>query len=293
MKTLKFALPSFFLLGLSALAPAQSRWTTSLVAVNNAGYQFSMLDFQSSNDGSPTVASGTKSFSGLDRNGNAQTMTFTGFTQSSANYGRLKVNTYGKTTNNYYNASNPVYYNSSTGITDPNGSPDSLTALGFAGFSDVLQFGGSLQAGYRARYIFHVDGTNAGSGALADMSVTIAGNNETFFAFSSGYTNTIWATQSYEINGITPQTVDVQFSTQFVNDTWLHNDGDTVEGFSNFYSTLTLDHIDILDASGNLVTQGVTVSSASGTNYAVPEPATMLALGGGVLAMLRRRRKQA
>ncbi|HLO97074.1 MAG TPA: PEP-CTERM sorting domain-containing protein, partial [Fimbriimonas sp.] len=165
-------------------------------------------------------------------------------------------------------------------------------SLGFAGFNDTLQFGGSLEAGYRARYVFHVDGFNVGPGTMADMSVTIAGNNEQFFAFDQGYNNTIWATQSYEINGITPQEIAVQFSTQVVNDTWLYEDGITFSGVSDFSSTLVLDHIEVIDANGDLVTSGVTLSSASGTQYnMVPEPASMMALSLGAVALLRRRKK--
>ena len=217
-------------------------------------------------------------------------MNFIGETRSSADFGRLKVFTTGVVTNNYYNASNPIYYNSTTGVTNPNGSPESLISLGFAGFNDTLQFGGSLQAGYKARYVFHVDGTNSGNGYFAGMAVNIAGNDESFFALNPGYNNEIWATQSYDIDGINPQQINVQFSNQFVCDTWLYADGATVSGTSDFSSTLVLDRIEVVDAQGNVVTDGITVTSASGTIYAVPEPASCAVLGLGVLGFLKRRK---
>lgn len=278
-------------MGTACVANAQSTWAASFEGVSNMGYQMKTLS-SSWTDGSLATAIVDQSFTGLDRSNAQQTMRFTGETRSSANFGRLHVYSQATVENSFYNDNNPVYWNSDTDVTDPNGVPDTMVSLGFAGFNDTLQFGGQLQAGYRARYVFHVDGFNIGQGTLADMSVTIAGNNEVFFAFNQGYNNEIWATQSYEINGITPQEIAVQFSTQVVNDAWLYDDAITFSGLSDFSSTLVLDHIEVVDANGDLVTSGVTLSSASGTTYnMVPEPGSMLALSLGAVALLKRRMK--
>jgi hypothetical protein len=123
------------------------------------------------------------------------------------------------------------------------------------------------------------------------MAFQIQGYNaESFFSFGAGYNSEIWATQTYDINGITPQDVSVQFSNQVVFDFPDYAEGSNLHGISNYSSTLTLDHIEVVDASGSIVS-GVTVSSDSGTEYTVvPEPASLLALAGGVVLMLRRRR---
>lgn len=287
-----------FVFGLAAVlvsaTPAQSRWNMSLVGVGNVGDGTGIhtLAYENSTVGAPVTATVIDaSFTGLNRNNSSQTMRFSGTTITSAQYGHLHSYTTATLENSYYNAANTPYWNAGSGQPNPGGSPDSLTSLGFAGFSDTLQFGGVLQAGYRARYIFHVDGTNSGLGGLADMGVSIAGNaTEAFFAAGNGSFNEIWATQSYEVNGITPQTIDVQFSSQVVFDTEFIADGANVAGTSNFGSTLSLTRIEMVDANNQLVS-GWTVTSASGTNYnAVPEPATIAVFGLGLLAIRRRRR---
>lgn len=124
------------------------------------------------------------------------------------------------------------------------------------------------------------------------MGVGIAGNpDESFFAFDPGSYNEIWATQSYDINGITPQTIHVQFSNQFVVDANDVPEGSTFSGTSDFSSTLTLAQIQVVDANGNEVTSGWTVTAASGTHYpTVPEPASFAALAFGAVILIKRRR---
>jgi hypothetical protein len=100
-----------------------------------------------------------------------------------------------------------------------------------------------------------------------------------------------WATQSYAVNGTTPQSVNVQFSTQF--DVALNNgtvpDGSTITGTSDFSDTLTLTNIIVTDANGNPVS-GVTVTSSSGTQYPVnvPEPASLSLMAAAALGLLAR-----
>jgi MYXO-CTERM domain-containing protein len=272
-------------------AAAQSVWSQSIVGVNNPGTYIGALDFQHANDSSWTQASASRTWTGLDRNGNTRTMGFSGTTINKGSFYGLHSYSKGQVTNSYYNEENPAFYEEGVGFHE-DGTPTSLVSLGFAGFNDILHFGGHLESGYRARYIFHLGGFANGDGLMADMGVKIADDPwESFFEFGSGAISTIWATTSHEVNGIDPQTVAVQFSTQYVFDTWLHDDGTNSFGEGNYLSTMNLTGIEMVDANGNVVMDGWTAVGDSGRVYdAVPEPASFTALALGALA-LRRRRK--
>jgi len=274
-------------------AHAYDVWSQSIIGVVNRDYggQMGFLDFQHTGDSSFIQTSTNTSFTGLDGNNVQQTMNFTAINQAQSNFGQLHLYAGGSVTNSYYNAANPYFYNSNTNDFNPMGTPDTMCSLGFAGFNDTLHFGGALQAGYKARYLFHVDGTNSGYGVMAD----IAGHDESFFAVDPGFIDTVWATQAYDINGIDPQEIHVQFSNQFVVDTYNVADGSNLVGYSDFSSTLTLAGIEVLDANGNQVT-GWTLESESGTVYngigSVPEPGSMLVIAVGAIGFLARKRRQ-
>lgn len=276
----------------SQMGFAQSREAYAYEGANNMGTQMYLFDADGT-AGSPAFASTDVSFTGMDGFGATQTMRFQGSTAASAEYGQLHCATFGTLTNSYYNSANSPFVAADGSLADPNGSPDTMNSLGFAIFTDTLHFGGNLQSGYRARYLFHVDGTNAGVGALADLSVDVDSNqNNSFFAFDTGSIDTTWATDAFDVNGISPQQIRVQFSTQVVFNTFELTDGGNYSGMSDFSSTVTLAGIEMFDANGNTVT-GWTVTSDSGTQYnTVPEPATLTAfLGLAVPAFLRRRKK--
>lgn len=275
---------------LAGASHAASLWTYSLVGGYNFGVP-GIVEFASQGGNGPqTIANGSHTFTGLDSSNNSQTMDVMGQTINSANYGRLHTYTELSATNIYHNVNNPKYHNTDGSVNEA-GSADGVTSLGFSGFNDTLHYGGALAIGYRARYVFHVDGTNTGPGCLADMAFQIQGYDaESFFSFGAGYNSEIWATQTYDINGITPQEVNVQFSNQVVFDFPNYTEGSNLHGISNYSSTLTLDHIEVVDATGSIVS-GVSVTSDSGTQYTVvPEPASLLALAGGIVFILRRKR---
>lgn len=277
-------------------AAAQTRSSDSIVGITNSAIGFGIhpLDEHSSDTGALSIASVNQSFTGKDRTGATKTMNFIGETRTSADFGRLRSYTAGAVSNTYYNATNPIYANVSTGTVNTSGSPDGLVSLGFATFDDTLQFGGELQAGYKARYIFHIDGTNSGYGFLADLSANIAGNSaDNFFITSEGFSSNNFTTGSYDINGITPQTIHVQFSTQFVLNTFDVPDGSNLSGTADFSATATLEQVEIVDSNGDPVT-GVTVSSSSGTQYATtPEPSTVAVLLASGMLLARRRMRVA
>lgn len=268
-------------------------WSFAIVGINNQGYQMGLLDSQYAGDTSVTHAVASQSYSGLDMAGNQQTMTFQGETTCQGSFFGLHSYTAGVVHNTYNNPANPIAYNSDTNTWDPNGSPDTLTSLGFAGFDDILHFGGVLEAGYTARYYFHLSGYASGDGLLADLAVGIAGDpDESFFETGQGNISTTWVTASHQVNGITPQSVHVQFSSQFVCDTFNVADGSDFVGTANYSSTLVCSGIEMLDAQGNRV-HGWTVTSDSGTPYSdVPEPMSLSALAFGVVLAVKRKTRR-
>ena len=281
--------------GCSSSLAQSSLSTYEFVGVSNIENSNS-IDALSSNgtsDGSYSSTQFSQSFTGLDRNGNTQTTNYTGFANGSATYGQLHLDTGATVANTYYNASNPIYYDGNTGAVNPAGSPDNYVTGAFINFSDTLQYGGALQAGYQSRYIFRVDGSNNGYGAGEYLNVSIAGNNQESFGNSNaGNVADTYATMDYPINGTTPQTVNVTFAGYFELFTQNVADGSNITGEANFSDTATLAGIEIVDANGNPVS-GVTITSDSGTVYqeVVPEPSTWAAVlaGAGLLTLVLRR----
>ena len=278
---------------LATVVPAQTRYAISLVGVSNAsasGQGITEFQRTTKTDGTSALASTASSFTGKDRTGGLRTMDWTALTRTRSEYGRLRAYATGTLKNSYYNAGNATYQNGPGKPINPSGSPDSLTSLGFAGFTDTLQFGGALQSGYKARYLFRLDGTNSAIGAKAGLGVKIGNDaDESFFAFDPGSYSETWATTDHLIDGTNPQSISVQFSSQAVFDTFDLADGGSYTSTSDFESTLTLAAVIVVDGNGRPVS-GVTFTSASGTAYPVPEPAALAALGLGALGVLRRRR---
>ena len=252
-------------------------------------------NYNNSSTGAPVSASYTQSFTGMDGAGKTQTMTFNGTSSGSATYGQLHCAASGTVTNTYYNASNPTFIDPAVGPNNPAGSPDGFASTSISSFTDTLQYGGALQAGYQALYIFHVDGTNNGFNPQAALQVTIAGNSpEDFFATQSGFNSDDFATMEYAINGQSPQSITVQLDARFQLGTQNVADGSTLSGDANFSDTATLAGIEIVDANGNPVS-GVTVTTASGTPYdVVPEPKTFVfVLSAAVLFIIWRGKNRA
>ena len=292
--TMKKSSLAILLIGCTAASWGQGFSTSSFANLNASnGGGYTVLDGGFS-DGGPV--SGTHSFTGMDHTGATQTMTFTGNAASSSEYGRLHGYSSASLTNSYYNVNNLPYADGNGGVANQNGSPDDLAATTSSFFSDTLQFGGNLQAGYKARYIFHVDGTNSGfprvqdvGGPLMVLGVTIAGVNTVWGYDGNGSFAADWATADVDINGQTPQEISAQMDTLVSFSPKNLTDGSNVSATCDFSSTATLAAIEVVDANGNVV-HDVTWTSASGTIYPVPEPMTFAVLGLGLVGLIRRKR---
>ena len=297
MKTFSLTLAALSLALVSSSALAQSRFTQVYTAANNflTTASGSVLTIQQSDAGAFVSTSVEASFTGLDRMNEERTTTFAGQATAQANFGRLRTRTSGTVANTYYNEANAPYY-LGEGNVDPAGSPDSFTSAAFAGFTDVLSFGGGAMAGYSSRYVFFVDGEATPFPIASFLSATITGGEEESFRIleGGGRVAQYYATDLHPISALTGQTADILFTTQFNPALYIVEDGSDLSGFGEFSSTITLAAIEVFDANGNQV-MDATATGASGTVYPtvrpVPEPASMAALGLGVLALLKRRRR--
>ena len=296
MKTLRISLALLAgLLAHSAFAQdAPSRRASAGVYAQNtqnASYLYP-LDYRDSAVGAPVSAAASRSFAGLDRGGATRTMDFSGTAQASAAYGRLRASMSVSLDNSYYNDANPVFYDG--GEVNPNGSPDDLAALSFAGFTDRLQFGGEALAGYTARYVFYVDGTKTGDESNVAILARIGANplQVLFSRNPGGFYGEYLATDSYPIDGTFAQTASFDFTVQRTLRPRLMEDGASAHAAADYSATALLAEVQVYDASGRRVTN-VTAVGDSGTAYntqPVPEPACLAALVLGAAPLLRRRK---
>ena len=273
---------TFPFLVIPSLTLGQSR--TSSVSVGAGNFEnsniFTTFGRGFDPDGGFVEASGSTTFTGLDSNGNIQTMSYSGDGMASADYGLLRTQASGSVSNIYYNPDNPPLVEPGDSI-NPDGSPSNIQVSAQAVATDTLQFGGSLQAGYQARYQFRLTGVISDPSAFFTMGVTIAGNSERYFSPDDFVGNLLefYGTQSYPVNGSTPQEVRIQVLSSFAPGISSRPEGSSASGEADFFNTIVLERIEMLDADGNLVPPTEwTVTAASGTNYPVPEPSGLALL---------------
>ena len=252
--------PLLGLLGGLALGPAPLRARNSVSSAASADVLQTGNDNLITGEGqiSPTgsLASGAYggSYTGMDGSGNTRTMTFSGTASASAQYGQLHAAASATVANTYYNPANPAYlyvdHNTGMQAINPAGSPTGFQSNGLAMFTDTLQYGGALQAGYQARYIFHLDGAVSGTNAAPYLNVTIAGQTQSFTTTQTGNLSLDWATMDVPVTGQTAQQIAVSFNTEFSLDLsdGKTPDGSNVSGMAQFSDTLTLTAIEVVDA---------------------------------------------
>lgn len=282
----------------ASLASAQVSPSRLSFVANSAGNQAFTngtlaLDSNASSVGSFVSATTSRSFTGMDRNGDEQTMQFSGATSASVEFGRIHTAASGSLVNSYFNEENPFFWDGTT--VNEEGSPDNFRNVGLGSFTDVLTYGGGARAGHDAQYVFFVEGNVTGDGINAFLGATIANTPRQFFDINPpvGRSGNYYATTKVPVGALTGQVAVIDFNAQFRAKPFELEDGSSVIGSGDFSATATLVAIEIYDENGNLVTDATAVG-ASGTTYAtirpVPEPASMAALGLGALALLRRRR---
>lgn len=284
------------LAALTGIAFAQSRSSSAATGVTNYDYpdengNISMyaLDYDYNSQGEQANASINQNFTGMNMSGQQQTMNFTANAYSRGDYGLLRTAAWGSLSNTYFNPDNPWYWNSLTGEVNEEGSPDGFIAAGWASYTDQLAFNG-ISGGYYARYSFFIHGEVQGGDAYTYLNVWINGNLESFTVEGTGYVGEYFNTDRYFI-GSAGHEMTASLTSQFLPNSYWAEDGSTFSGASLFGNTVTLTGIVVEDEFGNVV-DGWTVSSASGTNYPVPEPATMSILAAGALAIVARKRRR-
>ena len=264
---------------------------------------------QYSPTGQAVLATGSQSFTGLDSQGNSQTMTLSGTGKALAEYGILHAYATGTVTNPYYNATNSAYY---AGGSQPNlaGSPQYLEVAGQALFSDTLTLNPTIDPVVGLRYIFHLDGNVVDDGHDYAYLSFSAGQYSTTFFTSPGVTGGDWATPEWNVTPDSPIPMSGNFGAVFLVNASpdFTPAGVAINGTADFYNTLSLSSIQLLDANGNQV-NGATYLTASGASYnilgatygpaAVPEPGFVAMLigmgfsGAGFFARRKNARKAA
>lgn len=256
--------------------------------------------------GQPVSTTGGQSFTGLDSAGALQTMTLSGSAQAAAGYGVLHAYATGTVDNPYFNAANKPFFtgNGPGGQNNSDGSPQYLEAVGQALFSDTLTLNPTTDPIVGIRYVFHLDGSVTDDQRAYAFLGFSAGTHQAGFS-ATGTAD--WATDTWSVTPGSPIPISGNFGAVLQVNT---NDPNTPEGVSvsgtaDFYNTLTISEIDLLDAAGNPVT-GATYLTASGAQYnivgatygpaAVPEPgsmsvfASLLCVGAGWCFKRRRSR---
>ncbi len=235
---------------------------------NIAAYPVTGAD-QYSATGQEVTATGSQSFTGLDSLGTSQTMTLSGTAKAKAEYGVLHAYASGTVTNPYYNAANPAYYAGGP-APDPAGSPQYLQVVGQTLFSDTLTLNPTMDPIVGLRYVFHLDGNVNDAGHDYAYLQVQSGTDSTTFFTSPGVSGGDWATPTWSVTPGTPISMSGNFGAVFlVNvDPAFTTAGQTISGTADFYNTLSLSSIQLLDANGNQV-NGATFLTASGTQYNV------------------------
>lgn len=281
------------LLAITTISSAQSLTSYVAIGAGNTGFEnFGINAFASdfSGIGNAVVAAGSETFSGIDGNGDSQTMSFAGTAFASAQYGILRTAATGNVTNSFYNSNNSWYYNSDTGSVNENGTPDYLISFGQAQYNDVFTYT-NIGPAVTVNFFYQITGTFSGGAVYHSILVE---NDEDFDSIiltpNDGNTiNQTFVTKNFSIgDGILNHKTNIL--SQFDHRTEFSPDGSNISGVADFDSTVILTGMVLKDANGAVV-NGWSFNSGSGADYgAVPEPATMTILA--LAALIAKKRKK-
>jgi hypothetical protein len=284
---------SIALFAITTISSAQSLTSYVAVGAGNTGFEnFGINAFASdfSGIGTSIVAAGNETFSGINRNGDSQSMSFAGTAAASAQYGILRTAATGNVNNSFYNVDNPWYYNSDTGSVNENGTPDYLISFGQAQYNDIFTYT-NIGPAVTVNFFYQITGTFSGGAVYHSILVE---NDEDFdniiLTPNDGNTiNQTYVTKNFSLgDGVLNHFTTVL--SQYDHRPEFSPDGSNVSGEADFDSTVTLTGMVLKDANGAVV-NGWSFSSASGADYgAVPEPATMTILA--LAAVLAKKRKK-
>jgi len=258
-------------------------------ALPGGGLVFPTLDEYSNNGGVLLEKDFDTTFSGLNQDGEEAVMGLSGSASASATYGTIRTRASGTLTNSFYNSENTPFHNSQTGETDYDGVPDIFNIQAQAGWTDKLAAGGTAN-NYISTWIFDVTGSTSGSWAFSYLQVKIGNNDAQGISFSESTVNRRVRFSGFAI-GNGQENIDISVYTTFQPQSQLISQGATASGASNFGNTVKFVGVELRDTNGNLVNTSIT--SASGYTYnVVPEPASMIALGAGLAALIRRKKSR-
>jgi len=258
-------------------------------ALPGGGLVFPTLDEYSNNGGVLLEKDFDTTFSGLNQDGEEAVMGLYGSASASATYGTIRTRASGTLTNSFYNSENTPFHNSQTGETDYDGVPDIFNIQAQAGWTDKLAAGGTAN-NYISTWIFDVTGSTSGSWAFSYLQVKIGNNDAQGISFSESTVNRRVRFSGFAI-GNGQENIDISVYTTFQPQSQLISQGATASGASNFGNTVKFVGVELRGSNGNLVNTSIT--SASGYTYnVVPEPASMIALGAGLAALIRRKKSR-
>lgn len=169
---------------------------------------------------------------------------------------------------------------------------------GIAGYQTAFTiFGPSLVQNdiYTQRFTFSFDGTSQSSTGVESQGFVYLGVGS-----DPGEGEYLQSSTTFQ-SGYHTFTAGTSNSFQLELDSWVNffvdnlTPGNNYSATTDFYHSLKLTGVDILDANGNAVNDFKVVDSNNGqTVFAsgalAPEPASMAALGFGVIALIRRRK---
>ncbi|QYK53114.1 MAG: PEP-CTERM sorting domain-containing protein [Fimbriimonadaceae bacterium] len=283
-------------IGLASVASAQSLFSFASTSVGNEwefGFNSGNIALNSSisTSGNPVTSNSNKSFSGLDSNGQQQTMTLNSSAFATAQYGILKSSAQATINNPFFDSGNPWYWNPETSEVNENGVPDYFLVAGTSSYSDVFTYTG-LGAGFTVNFFYHVDGIMQGDTAYNVLRVTNNGITENFDVEpgANGVVSQTFVTQRYTPNANSQIIHSTSLTSGVSARVYEMDEGVNIVGNSNFANTVSLVGMVAYDAQGNIAS-GWSFSAGSGATYPVPEPASMSLLALGAVAALRRKKK--